>query len=592
MRPLAALLVAALAAGTAWGQNTTPQITQPTTPSRAALDRLNLQLGWRTYVPLDGQRDGLATVQFLNDLVLVQTRSGLLAAYESETGALRWQLRPGAPYPPVPLPAGFNTRFLFYVNGTQLYQIDRGTGGIKAGFDLPTAPSTAPIADDVFLFVCTGSNKVICYLIDPEAGLTTTKPGAAKTAAPAANSAAAPAKPASSSITAEEQKKNFAPPPKLNPDGSLAQEPEPYGAPPAVSALDSATRIGAPGSGGGLASPAPSIAVVGSVVPPYRLPAGGTMPSITVVPSVVPPYSLVKGGGTPSVTVLKSLTELNPVFRVGPLPKLLWDMPTGNRLEQAPLLTASVILTPTAGSAVLGNFKETRKYAYTFAPANPVSGPLGQYETIAYVPLTDGGVFALDMDTGRILWRYSAGGPVQTPMIVTDEDVFLAATGQGLARVTRATGDQVWHTPLAVQLLAVNRKFVYARDRTGQLLVLDRARGQILASLDTRDFTVPVTDTRTDRLILAANNGLIVSLHDRDYPQPLLLRPDPVLTAVKLPEPKPAEEKKPEPKLVPAKPAETKPAAPKPAAPKPDAPKPDDKKPDDKKPGDDKKPNP
>ena len=36
-----------------------------------------------------------------------------------------------------------------------------------------------------------------------------------------------------------------------------------------------------------------------------------------------------------------------------------------------------------------------------------------------------------------------------------------------------------------------------------------------------RDFVYPVPNEITDRLYLAAHNGLIVCLHDRDYATPL-----------------------------------------------------------------------
>src|SRR5262245_17109734 len=93
MRILAALLAAAVAATPAWSQPPRSLVTNPVPPAREALDRLNLQVGWRARLPIDGMRDGIATVQFLGDLVMVQTRGGLLVALEAETGSPRWAVR-------------------------------------------------------------------------------------------------------------------------------------------------------------------------------------------------------------------------------------------------------------------------------------------------------------------------------------------------------------------------------------------------------------------------------------------------------------------------------------------------------------------
>src|SRR6185437_8629371 len=76
----------------------------------------------------------------------------------------------------------------------------------------------------------------------------------------------------------------------------------------------------------------------------------------------------------------------------------------------------------------------------------------------------------------------------------------------------------------ADRFLAANPKYVYAADASGRLLVLDRRRGVTLSGFDFKDFVFPVPNEVTDRLYLAANNGLIVCLHDREYPQPIRYR--------------------------------------------------------------------
>src|SRR5262249_53688485 len=75
--------------------------------------------------------------------------------------------------------------------------------------------------------------------------------------------------------------------------------------------------------------------------------------------------------------------------------------------------------------------------------------------------------------------------------------------------------------PGADRLLAANPKFVYATDPSGRLLVLDRKRGVTLSAYDTRAFPFPVVNEVTDRLYLAANDGLLVCLHDRAYSKPV-----------------------------------------------------------------------
>jgi hypothetical protein len=97
--------------------------------------------------------------------------------------------------------------------------------------------------------------------------------------------------------------------------------------------------------------------------------------------------------------------------------------------------------------------------------------------------------------------------------------------------LNRSTGELLWHNSAAVRFVAYNPKFVYARDAEGRLLFLDRNRGTTLTNLDPGDFTFSLANGETDRLILGANDGLVISLHDRAYQQPLRLRNPPTVTA-------------------------------------------------------------
>src|SRR6185312_2319506 len=104
------------------------------------------------------------------------------------------------------------------------------------------------------------------------------------------------------------------------------------------------------------------------------------------------------------------------------------------------------------------------------------------------------------------------------------------------ARVNRDTGDLVWRTdPTADLLLAVNQEFAYVRDRQGRLLIYDvrRATDPLrhfsvpLTGYNFPEFNVPVVNTVSDRLFLAADNGLVVCLRDAStkYVRPLRMAP-------------------------------------------------------------------
>jgi hypothetical protein len=86
----------------------------------------------------------------------------------------------------------------------------------------------------------------------------------------------------------------------------------------------------------------------------------------------------------------------------------------------------------------------------------------------------------------------------------------------------------------------------------GRLVVLDRVRGTVLSTLDLSAFVIETTNDQTDRVMLAANDGTVISLHDKAYPNPLALhapppvpsRPEGLVPAAKPAEEKPADEDK------------------------------------------------
>jgi hypothetical protein len=174
--------------------------------------------------------------------------------------------------------------------------------------------------------------------------------------------------------------------------------------------------------------------------------------------------------------------------------------------------------------AVFATTTDLRLTMYRFKADAPLAAPVGQYNDTAYVASTEYDVYALDMRAGKITWRFVSGTPITRKPEVNDDDVYISPNRPNLARVDRLSGEKLWSNPKADRFLAANKKFVYALDANGRLFVLDRKHGTILSTLDTRDFVVPVTNELTDRLFLASNDGLLVCLHDRDYPKPVVMK--------------------------------------------------------------------
>jgi hypothetical protein len=435
-KPAGAMILVLLTATVVAAQRPRYLYTQPPLPSEQALDRLNLQMSWHTYIPMDGKHDAILDYQLHLRDILIQLRSGTMISLNAATGALQWRAEIGNPYAPS---IGFdvNAQSVFVVKGARLYALDRQTGVVQWEYTLSNAAAAPPAADNEALYIPLGDDRFMALQMPPE----------------------------------------FL---------------------PKVPVLGKARSIEAT-----LVSPQDQVSAPSEALNPQRFAA----PDV----SILSPYRNVERA-------------------LGPQPVPLYNYQTqtqvDTRLEQEPLIFSRGVLL----SGANGHFVALSKGAplhelYTFDANAGVAAPLGQHGDHAYIPSQDFRMYALDMATGEISWRFVTGGPIIRQPRVLDEDVYVATERVGLYRLSRATGRMLWRNFAATRFLAANKKFVYAKNLIGQLLILDRERGSVLATYEAgREFVMPLVNELTDRLFLASQDGLIVCLHDRDYPTPLIMK--------------------------------------------------------------------
>ena len=387
---------------------------------------------------MDGRKDGFVSIQLTDGQIFVQSRSGLVAALDAETGRTLWSTNVGKSYG-AGFPLAINSFDVYALNGGTIYALDRRTGSVKWKFRQPEGLSAGPVADDEQIYLSTGTGRIYAYFVPI---------------------------PSSSALA------------------------------------KTAEQVG---------------------LPPVELKTPAATPDAT---TYVPPVD--KGSS--------SVAEAQPTFS--------WQTVTNERLEFLPLVSRESLMTVSPTGTILGlskyPFNGIVPEVYRFKIDGDVAVPPGHYEDVlktgmidetAYIGGLGGKVYAFSVAGGKQRWRFTVGTDVLRQPVATDEDVYVTAERNGLYRLSRATGEPQWRikrgnrfveaNPDADRLLAVNPKFVYAADKSGRLLVLDRGLGTELSSYDVRDFAFPVSNQMSDRLYLTANNGLIVCLHDKEYTKPV-----------------------------------------------------------------------
>ncbi len=506
------------AVGASWAQPTAPDVGSglyASPPPQSQLDRLRLAQEWYAYVPLTGRNDGIALVQVIDaDLVVAQTRSGLVVALDGRTGARQWAYQLPSAFATA-YPVAVTGRFLFVGNLATAVSLNRITGQVEFVQSLTGSVTTGPAAAQVPVYGIRENQKAV---VGQRAELYLTLNGN--------RLADFPVPEAGRVVLAA------LPPPTL-PVFLPVRQP-----PPDTGGVDTGRNR------------TPSITSLPVVVPPYSLYGRQlrTTPSLTVLPAVHDqttrnPEYLRNNQRTPSISVLPPSVarafELTNLRARAPELAPAWVFGSSRRLEFEPVLSPAVpgvagarVFATTAGRHVtVVNAEDGRRlFEFDFeAPlAAPAAGPAAVGDAaIGVFALDYGAVVALDLARGTeagpaVVWRTVVGGRLDRKPVLTTDSVYVAGETAGVTRLDLRTGDIVWRTDPGVnRLLAVGDEFVFARDRAGNTQVLPKnarpaADGRIrpVATLPAAGYTVPVTNSQTDRLVLAADNGLVVSLRD------------------------------------------------------------------------------
>jgi len=482
---LIALVSLFLAAFPAMGQLNSSVYTQPIPPSSRDLDRLNLSLAWRAYVPLDNRGDGINVAQLIDHHLYVQTRTNRLVVLHAVTGEEVWRTTlPKRNLPSFPL--AVNKDLVMVVNGPTLYMLERSNGKLKHSVELPSTAAAGLAADIRQCFIVLSSNRVV-------------------------------------SVGLQSQDVRL---------GQIVrQRTEQPDTPTGMSLnIQSASELST------VYNPTPSIAMLPTLRPPFTFFARDATPSLAMLPSLRPPYRSETGNRTPSLQMVANLGQLADLNEINSLdkPKILWELQANRRMEYAPLMFGQNLILAGTDRSVFVCDKYANKVntiRHEYLSDRHLSAPIAQYGSDLYFCIADGNVYWVNIDDFRNpeipvkhLKRYLSGMPIDRMPLATDDSVYLAGSQAGLTRLNRKTLEKVWNSPEADRIFAVNSSVVYAGDRRGNLVVLDKARGLKLATLDIHTYTSPFLNDQDDRIYMTAQNGLIACLHDRNVKQPELVR--------------------------------------------------------------------
>jgi outer membrane protein assembly factor BamB len=194
----------------------------------------------------------------------------------------------------------------------------------------------------------------------------------------------------------------------------------------------------------------------------------------------------------------------------------------GGRVESSPVpYDGGVLWCTTAGTLVANVPAESEWKRMEFDLGAPLVGPLVVRGTTIFAATTNGDLARIDDAPEKDVhdlsatWNIVLPAPPDGGPLLSGETLVVSLGDEGTLAVSAATGEHLWRSCVAGRLVATTGNRVWCVDRVGRLVSLDLATGVTSEWMCLGSFTLPVTNTFSERLILASPDGLLVSLAPR-----------------------------------------------------------------------------
>ncbi len=199
---------------------------------------------------------------------------------------------------------------------------------------------------------------------------------------------------------------------------------------------------------------------------------------------------------------------------------VLWRYKTSQTISVPAVPGARLVAFASRNGSLYSVTKEDRTLKFQFQTNTTLSAPFVRWKNNLLLASEDFNVYSLDMANGRYNWQFSSGMMIRKTPVVIGDELYLTPERGGMFKISPETGKQIWWRPGIEEFISASPTRVYASDRMGNVAVLSRQDGGLIAAMPAERFTRHVVNDRSDRLFLATETGLIVELHElgRDAP--------------------------------------------------------------------------
>ncbi len=193
-----------------------------------------------------------------------------------------------------------------------------------------------------------------------------------------------------------------------------------------------------------------------------------------------------------------------------------WRYQAANEITSSPVSNGRVVNFASMDGSLYSVSATNGVLQFQFETNGPIRTPVGANQDSLFVASDDGRFSCITTENGQLRWSFVTGLPIRRSPRIVGPRVFLAPEGGGLFCLATDSGRRLWRQQEAVQFLAQSQDYVFAATSLGDLLLLSPDDGAILGTLCMRPYSIRVSNERTDRVIMASPQGVVLVLKEDD----------------------------------------------------------------------------
>ncbi len=176
----------------------------------------------------------------------------------------------------------------------------------------------------------------------------------------------------------------------------------------------------------------------------------------------------------------------------------------------------NVVFSTDAGDLV-SFMPDRRNKLWHFKAAEGIVGPIVSDGTSVFAASKDTNLYNIDRGTGRMKWKYQTAGILDTSPRVTADVVYQYVKNHGMIAIDKFSGDQIWHLPTGMDLLAEvkNRAYIFTSDH--KIAVMDNTKARPLYFMNCSLVNRYAVNMLDSKIYLADRTGRVICIKPMEW---------------------------------------------------------------------------